>query len=115
MNFTFTFFVALLFVVLSPGVLLSLPSRGSLLTKVLVHAVVFAVVFYLTASTAWQWSVSVEGFDSSPLSFAMLKDTRPPPMDGSDRTMLPGSISSTGVKKASPKGVKRRTMFGLLG
>jgi NADH:ubiquinone oxidoreductase subunit 3 (subunit A) len=102
MNFTITFFVALLFVVLSPGVLLSLPSRGSLLTKVLVHALVFAVVFYLTASTAWQWSVSVEGFRPPPLSFAMVKDTTPPPMDGSDRITLPGTKSSTGVKKSGP-------------
>jgi hypothetical protein len=62
MNFTFTLFVALLFVVLSPGVLLSLPSKGSLLTKVLVHSVVFAVVFYLTAPMVLHLSASVEGF-----------------------------------------------------
>jgi hypothetical protein len=70
MNFTFTLFVALLFGVLSPGVLLSLPSKGSLLTKVLVHSVVFAVVFYLTAPMALQLSANVEGFrrPSSPSS-----------------------------------------------
>jgi len=62
MNFTFTLFVALLFVVLSPGVLLSLPPKGSLLTKVLVHSVVFAIVFYLTAPMALQLSANVEGF-----------------------------------------------------
>lgn len=35
----------LLFIVLSPGVLLSLPPGASLLTQVLTHAVVFAVVY----------------------------------------------------------------------
>lgn len=102
MNFTFTLFVALLFVVLSPGVLLSFPSKGSLLTKVLVHAVVFAVVFYFAAPTAWQWSFSVEGFRPPPLAPAMIQNTTAPVMDGSDRTLMPGSRSSTGVKKAGP-------------
>ena len=36
---------ALLFYVLTPGILLSLPKSGSLQMKAAVHAVVFAVVF----------------------------------------------------------------------
>ena len=43
-----TLFVAVLFFVLTPGVLVSLPSKGSLYTKAAVHALVFAVLFKLT-------------------------------------------------------------------
>jgi len=39
-------FIALLFFALTPGVLLSLPKKGSLMMKAAVHAVVFAAVFY---------------------------------------------------------------------
>jgi len=118
MNFTFTLFVVLLFVVLSPGILLSLPSKGSLLTKVLVHAVVFALVFYLTAPTAWQWSVSVEGFRAPPAPFGTVgvqNTTLTVPMNGSDRMISTNpSISSTGVKKTTNLSIYRPIldMFG---
>jgi hypothetical protein len=36
----------LLFILLSPGVLLSLPPNSGLLTQVLTHAVVFGIVYY---------------------------------------------------------------------
>ncbi len=41
-------FAAVLFFVLTPGVVLSLPAGAPLMTKAAVHAVVFGVVFYLT-------------------------------------------------------------------
>ena len=41
-------FVAALFVALTPGVLLTLPSKGSKLTVAVVHGLVFAVVYHLT-------------------------------------------------------------------
>ena len=41
-------FVAVLFFLLTPGVLVSLPPKSSLYTKAAVHALVFAVVFKLT-------------------------------------------------------------------
>jgi hypothetical protein len=41
-------FVILLFVVLTPGVLIRLPPRSTLLTSAIVHGVVFALVFNLT-------------------------------------------------------------------
>ena len=37
---------ALLFILLSPGVLLSLPAGGSRTTQVLTHAAVFAAVYW---------------------------------------------------------------------
>jgi hypothetical protein len=41
-------FVALLFVALTPGVLLRLPPGGSKLTVAVVHGVVFALVYHFT-------------------------------------------------------------------
>lgn len=42
------FFVFVLFVVLTPGVLLTLPPNSSNIVVALVHGLVFAVVFLLT-------------------------------------------------------------------
>ena len=47
-------YVALLFVLLTPGVLLRLPPRGSLLTAALVHGIVFAVVFHFSHKFIWK-------------------------------------------------------------
>ena len=41
-------YTALLFIVLSPGVLLSLPPGGSKMTVVVVHSIVFALVYCLS-------------------------------------------------------------------
>lgn len=46
MMFFMPLVLAVLFVVLTPGVLLSLPPKSPLLTKAVVHGLVFAVVFY---------------------------------------------------------------------
>ena len=46
--FVMSLYAALLFVLLSPGVIISLPPRGSLITKALVHGLVFLVVFHCT-------------------------------------------------------------------
>jgi hypothetical protein len=66
MNFVMTLFTALLFVLLVPGVVLSLPPKGSLLTKAVVHGLVFALVYHLTYGMVWHWSVSsTSGFRAS--------------------------------------------------
>jgi hypothetical protein len=44
-------YVALLFVILTPGVLITLPPNSSRLTVAVVHGVVFALVYYLTHKT----------------------------------------------------------------
>lgn len=41
-------YLAALFFVLTPGVLVSLPSGGKKMTVALVHAVIFAIVYQLT-------------------------------------------------------------------
>ena len=48
MHLFVTIYVALLFFVLAPGILLSLPPGGSKMTVAAVHAVVFALIFHFT-------------------------------------------------------------------
>ena len=65
MNLVMSLYVVLLFVLLTPGVLLTLPKGGSKLTVAAVHGVVFAVVYYLTHRFVWRLSVSMDGFEDS--------------------------------------------------
>ena len=59
MNLIVAIYSAILFFVLSPGVLLRLPSNGSKFTVAGVHAIVFAVVLYFTAGFVWRFSMSM--------------------------------------------------------
>jgi hypothetical protein len=65
MHVVMSLYVALLFFVLTPGVLLSLPKGGSKFTVAAVHALVFALLFHFTHKMAWNLSVSLEGFQGS--------------------------------------------------
>jgi hypothetical protein len=58
-------YVGLLFIVLTPGVLLTLPKGGSKLTVALVHGLVFATVYYFTHMYV-QDTLYVEGFVTKP-------------------------------------------------
>ena len=56
-------FVVLLFVLLTPGVLLTLPSsRSSLLTVALVHGIVFALVYHFTHKMVWKSLYGTEAY-----------------------------------------------------
>jgi hypothetical protein len=44
----------LLFFVLTPGILLSLPPKGSKMVVALTHAFVFALVWYFTSKIVWR-------------------------------------------------------------
>ena len=46
-------FVAVLFVLLTPGVLVRLPPGGSRLVVALTHAVVFALVYHFAHKAVW--------------------------------------------------------------
>jgi len=59
MNWVVTIYTALLFFVLTPGVLLRLPPKGSLLVVALVHAVVFALVYHFTHKLVWRASMDM--------------------------------------------------------
>ena len=66
MHVWMTVFTAVLFVVLSPGVFLTLPPGGSKMTVIMVHALVFAVVYSLTHKMVWHYMYP-EGFAYKPL------------------------------------------------
>ena len=61
MNLIMSLYVALLFVVLTPGVLLRLPPKGPLLTAAIVHGLVFALVFCFTYKMVYR--LSLDGFE----------------------------------------------------
>ena len=65
MNLIVTLFTALLFVVLTPGVLLTLPKGGAKLTVAVVHGLVFAVVYYFTAKIVVDLTGEAEGFGNT--------------------------------------------------
>lgn len=58
MNSVVAFYSAILFFLLSPGILLRLPSNGGKMTVAAVHAVVFALLLYLTSGYVWRLSLS---------------------------------------------------------
>jgi hypothetical protein len=63
MNIIMIVFTVLLFVLLTPGVILSLPPKGTLLTQAVVHGLVFALVYHFTHKAVWLWSKRVDGYD----------------------------------------------------
>ena len=59
MNWFVTVYAAVLFFVLTPGILLSLPPGGSKMVVALVHAVVFALVLHFTYKHIWRLGESL--------------------------------------------------------
>jgi p-aminobenzoyl-glutamate transporter AbgT len=53
---------AILFLILTPGVLLRIPEKGPLLNAAIVHAVVFGILFYFISKIIYQDS-KVENFE----------------------------------------------------
>jgi hypothetical protein len=48
MNLAMSLYVVLLFIALTPGVLLTIPPRSAKLTVAVVHGLVFAVLYHFT-------------------------------------------------------------------
>lgn len=57
-------YIAFLFFVLTPGIVLSLPPKGSKVVVALTHAVVFALVYCLTHKAVYRFLY--EGFEATP-------------------------------------------------
>ena len=57
MNIFMFFYIFLLFVLLTPGILLSLPPKGSKWSMAIVHGLVFALVLCLTHKYVWELSI----------------------------------------------------------
>jgi hypothetical protein len=62
MNWLFSLYVAILFFILTPAVLLRIPKNGSKYTVAGVHAIVFALILHFTGKFVWNMSMSMEGF-----------------------------------------------------
>ncbi len=53
MHILMLIYVAFLFVLLTPGILVSLPPRSSRLTTAITHGIIFSAVFYFTHKLVW--------------------------------------------------------------
>lgn len=67
MNWIITIYIALLFFVLTPGVLLRLPPKAGLMTVAAVHALVFALIWHFTHKFVGKLSAGREGNDGTPV------------------------------------------------
>lgn len=59
MNVLMSVFLAVLFFVMTPGVLLRLPMGGSKLVVAATHAVVFALIYHFTHKLVWRATLSL--------------------------------------------------------
>ena len=66
MNLVVAIYMVLLFFVLTPGILLSLPSGSSKKVVALTHGVVFVLVWWLTHKYVWSLSMKLEGYENKP-------------------------------------------------
>ena len=62
MNHLLCIVLGVLFFILTPGILVTLPPKGSKVTVALTHAVVFAIIYCLTYKAVY--SYLYEGFES---------------------------------------------------
>jgi hypothetical protein len=64
-NLFMVIYTAVLFYVLTPGILLSLPPKGSKMLVAATHALLFALIFKCTHKAAWRLSLRLEGFQDN--------------------------------------------------
>ena len=68
MSLLVSLYAAILFFVLVPGVLLSIPRKGSKLVVAAVHALVFGLIYHFTHKLVWRLGVSLEVFEAPEIS-----------------------------------------------
>ena len=76
MSLFVSLYAAILFFVLTPGILLTLPKGGKKFQVAGVHALVFAVVFHFTHKLVWRFGVSLEGMTDPPTSYYTDEDCK---------------------------------------
>ena len=59
MNWLITLYVFLLFLLLTPGVVLRFPTNGNKMTVALTHAAVFALVWHFTHKLVWNTTMRI--------------------------------------------------------
>ena len=62
MNWVTTIYAAVLFFMLTPGVLVSLPPKKGKFIVAAFHALIFALIWHFTHKLVWRMSVRHEGF-----------------------------------------------------
>lgn len=62
MSLLVSLYAALLFFLLTPAILVSLPPKGSKYIVAAVHALIFALIFHFTHKLVWRMGVRMEGF-----------------------------------------------------
>ena len=72
MNFFLTIYTAFLFIILSPGVLFTLPRKSKKKIVFATHGVIFALIFHFTHNIVLRITNKFEGFTSE--DSAVLKD-----------------------------------------
>jgi hypothetical protein len=65
MNWFMAIYFAILFFILSPGVLLKIPANGSKLMVAGVHAIVFGLVCFITEKFVWNLSNKLNFFEGA--------------------------------------------------
>lgn len=67
LNIPMSAILVAVYVVLAPGVVFSLPPKGSIVVKALVHGILFAVASYVMHSYAITSVVNTENFVANPI------------------------------------------------
>jgi len=103
MNWLFSLYVAILFFILTPAVLLRIPKNGNKYTVAGVHAIIFALLLHFTGKFVWNFSMTMEGFQEGAAAGAAKRGAT-----GTDvKTNAPvGSQRSTGTNEALQKKAK---------
>jgi len=60
-------FLAVLFILLTPGVLLTIPPKGSKVVVAVVHGIIFALIYHFTHKAVWRMTRKYEGFANKPV------------------------------------------------
>jgi len=66
MHVLFLVYIAILFVIFSPGVLFKLPSKGSQSAVLFVHTCIFIAVLYFSQSLVYNITITMEGLAGAP-------------------------------------------------
>jgi len=59
-----TLFTAVLFIALTPGILVTLPPKGSKLAIAVTHGLLFALIYAVTHKAVWHLTKKYEGFQA---------------------------------------------------
>jgi hypothetical protein len=113
MNWIITIYSALLFFVLTPGVLLRLPPKSGKFVVAATHAIVFALVWHFTSKIVWRMSSGHEGFTEGLTKMKLSGMTEEQFEKSTDKSCGSGEASVCGAGCYGIKGQKGPTYYCL--